>query len=352
MHRLKQIQQRIKKSKTGAILISRPENIRYLCGFIGTNGQLLISPKKVWLITDFRYFRSAKKQIHPSIEIFDQSKGIGQLLNRYKRVGVEEAHLTHSVYLRLKKLLKGTKLISISGWVEEMRMIKSKGEIKIIKKAIKTANHIFESFVKTIRAGQSEDEMEWQLLCEARKRGVSEGFSFPPIIAFGKDTADVHHVKGRSKLKRGQSILIDFGIVYEGYMTDMTRVLFTQPPSEIEQKIYSIVLEANQKAIQSIQVGKKCSEIDRVARQIIEDAGYGEYFGHSTGHGVGIEIHESPSLSSHSSIVIQPGMVITVEPGIYTPHHGGVRIEDMVYINEKGRAEVLTQSVSKQIRII
>ena len=350
MKRIQKIQNQLRKNKLSAVLISKPENVRYLCGFVGTNGRLLITPKKAALITDFRYLRSARKQIPERIPIHNQKEGLKKLMGRFKILGIEDEHMKHARYLDYKKKLKGVRLKPISGMVEEMRMIKDKDEIRIIKKAVKIADLAFQKFIKTIKSGQSEDEMEWNLLQIIRKLG-GEGASFPPIISFGKDTADVHHLKAPNKLKRGQLILIDFGIKYQGYCTDMTRVFFTKEPTDREQKLYSIVLEANQAGIKAIQVGKKLSEIDKVAREVIEKAGYGPNFGHGTGHGVGLEVHEDPKVSEKSDTVIQPGMVFTIEPGIYLDKLGGVRIEDMVYINEKGGVEILTK-VPKKLRVL
>ena len=197
--------------------------------------------------------------------------------------------------------------------------------------------------------------MEWNLLSIARKLGA-DGFSFPPIITFGKNTADVHHQRGQHKFRKGEKILLDFGIEYKGYCTDMTRMIYPEkgkgkgqtclPAGRgqgLEQKMYSTVLEANLSAIKAIKVGKKFSAIDKAARLVIEKAGYGKYFGHATGHGIGLKVHEAPSVSELSKDVVKPGMVFTIEPGIYIDGVGGVRIEDMVYVNEKGGVEVLTK---------
>ena len=360
MKRIQIVQSRLQKNKLSSVLISKPENVRYLCNFTGTNGRLLITPKKAVLITDFRYLRSARKQIPQSVSIYDQKDGLKKLMGRFKVLGIEDEHITHAHFLDYKKNLsskggsasvgKSVRLKPISGLVERMRMIKTPEEIRIIKKAVKTTEKALEKFVKTIKTGQSEDEMEWNLLTIVRKLG-GDRFSFSPTISFGKNTADVHHQKEPNKLKKGESILIDFGIRYERYMTDITRVFFTAKPTDVEQKIYSTVLEANQAAIKAIKVGSKLSEVDKAARDIIEKACYGKHFGHATGHGVGLEVHEDPVVSEKSDIIIEPGMLFTIEPGIYIDRTGGVRIEDMVYVNEKGKVEVLTK-FSKEMRVV
>ncbi|MFC1734259.1 M24 family metallopeptidase, partial [candidate division KSB1 bacterium] len=229
MKRIKNIQGQLRKNKLSVVLISKPQNVYYLCGFAGTNGRLLITPKKAVLITDFRYLRSARKQIPRNVNIYNQKDGIKKLMGRFKTLGIEDEHMTHARFLDYKKKLKGVILKPISGMVEDMRMIKSGDEIRIMKKAVKIANKAFEKFIKTIKTGQSEDEMEWNLLSICRKSDA-EKFSFSPIISFGKNTADVHHQKEPNKLRKGEKILIDFGIRYKSYMTDMTRVLYTKKP--------------------------------------------------------------------------------------------------------------------------
>ncbi len=351
MKQIQNVQTQLRTNKLSAVLISKPQNIYYLCNFAGTNGRLLITPKKAVLITDFRYLRSAKKQMPKGVEIYDQKNGLKKLLGRFKNLGIEDEYMTHARFLDYKKALKGVRLKPVSGLVEQKRMIKAKDEIKIIRKAVGIANKAFEQFVKTIKIGQSEDEMEWNLFSICRKLGADK-FSFTPIISFGKNTADVHHQKEPNKLKKGENVLIDFGIRYQRYMTDMTRVFYTKKPTSVEQKIYTAVLEANQSAIEAVKVGIKLSAVDRAARAVIEKAGYADRFGHSTGHGVGLEVHEDPNVTERSKTVIQPGMLFTIEPGIYLDHLGGVRIEDMVYVNEKGKVEVLTGSVSKELRVL
>ncbi|QQR84089.1 aminopeptidase P family protein [Candidatus Peregrinibacteria bacterium] len=341
MTRIQKLQAKLASQKLGGVIISKPQNVRYLSNFVGSNGRLFITPKRATLITDFRYLRSARKQMPNDIEIYDQKEGLKKLVGRVKTIGLEMNHLTHEQFLALKKGLSGVQFKSISEWVETMRMIKDANEIKIIKKAVHIADQAFLELKKHVKAGVSEDDLEWKLLSIARELGA-DGFSFPPIICFGKNTADVHHIKEPNTLKKGESVLIDMGIEYQGYMTDMTRTFYPWGASKDEQKIYSLVLEANQKAIAAIEVGKTTGEIDLVARAVIEQAGYGDYFGHSTGHGVGLEVHELPHVSTRAKTKIVPGMVFTVEPGIYLNHLGGVRIEDMVYVNSKGQVEVLT----------
>lgn len=342
MQRIEKLQKLLSKQKYSAVLISKPQNVFYLSGFKGSNGLLYISRTQATLITDFRYLMVAKKQLVKGVRLHDQKNGLKKLIGRTKVVAFEDSYLTVAKLKSYKKVLKGIKLVPIDYLVEKMRMIKDKSEINIIKEGVIVMEKCLKAFIKTIKIGQSEDEMEWNLFSIARKLGA-DGFSFPPIICFDKHSADVHHQRENLRLKKKEKILLDFGIEYKGYMTDMTRMIYLNGATKVEHKIYSIVLEANESAIKAVKVGEKFSKLDKVARSIIEKAGYGENFGHSTGHGVGLKIHEAPNVSEKSTDTVQPGMVFTIEPGIYIDGVGGVRIEDMVYIGDDGKVEVLTQ---------
>ncbi len=352
--RIKNLQTLLQTKNLPALLVTNPYNVRYLTGFVGTNGSLLVTPKKHILITDARYFMTAQKA---GVPYYDQAKGLKGLMGKLEKIGFEEGDMTVAQLKAYKKALPGLKWKATEGIVESLRIIKDETEIKLIKKAVKIACEVLNQLQKFLKPGRTEDEIEWELLKISRELGA-DGFSFPPIITFGKDTADIHHQKGTNKLKKGEMVLIDSGIIYQGYITDMTRVFFYKEAknseqefytnyeqnlcSLFEQKIYTKVLEANQKAIQSVAVGKTFGEIDRVAREVIENAGFGKHFTHSTGHGTGLEVHEAPTVSKKSKEKIQPGMVFTIEPGIYVEGKGGVRIEDMIYVNPKGGVEVLT----------
>ena len=338
---VKKLQKLLKDKKLRALLVSDRNNVRYLCGFVGTNGKLLVTPAKHVLITDARYFETARKC---GVPYYDQFKGLKGVMGRYKVIGFEAENMTVARLKKYRQAVPGVKFRPTAGLVESLRLIKGEGEIRIIKKAVKIACRSLEELVKKIRPGVSEDELEWELLKIARKNGA-EGFSFPPVITFGKDTADIHHQKGDNRLKPGEMILIDFGIVFQGYITDMTRVFFQLKPAEFEQKIYTAVLEANQAAVKAVKTGMKLADLDKVARKVIEKAGFGKNFTHGLGHGTGLEVHEAPIVSGKSKECVQPGMVFTIEPGIYVPGKGGVRIEDMVYIKPNGKAEVLTKCV-------
>ncbi len=350
MERIKKLQKGLQKLNIEAALITKPENIRYLCGFTGSNGQLFVTTKKATLITDFRYLTVAKKQLKKGFAVYDQKEGYEKLMGDFQKIGFEESNVTVLKLTAMRKALPAAHFYPTNFIVEKMRMVKDAEEIKILKKAAQITDECLKKFLKTIKTGQSEDQMEWNLLSIARELDA-EGFSFTPIICFGKDTADVHHQKEPNKYKKGDKILIDFGLKYKGYMSDMTRTFYFKKPDKDEQKIYSIVLEAQQKAIEAVKSGALLSDVDKAARQVIEAAGYGERFGHSTGHGLGLKVHEGPRVDQRTEEKVQPGMVFTIEPGIYIEKKGGVRIEDMIYVDPKGKAEVLTK-FPKELKVV
>jgi len=341
--RIKTLQKQLRSKKIGAMFLTDKTNILYLCNFRGSNGRLLVTPKKATLITDFRYYVSAKKMLPKGVGIYDYKKPILKLMGRARSLGFEENHVTVAGHKALKKALPKVKLLPLGGLVEEMRAMKDEGEMKIIRAAVKITDECLRRWIDKVKVGMSEDDLEWNLRTIARNLGA-EGFSFDPIITFGKNTADVHHSKESNRLKKGEHLLIDFGLKYKGYCTDMTRVFFIGKTNKTVQKICSIVLKANQAAIRAVKVDRKFSEIDKAARDVIEKAGYGKYFGHSLGHGIGLEVHETPHVNEKSEDTVKPGMLFTVEPGIYIEGVGGVRIEDMVHVNGRGKVEILTKA--------
>jgi len=347
MNRVNIIQKQLRKEGVSALIVTNPVNVRYLSNFVGTNGWLVVSTHKIVLVTDFRYFITAKKLLQKGISVYDYKLGLKPLFKSLKKIAFESEHITVSKLANLKKQIPKIKWKGVSGWVEKIRMNKGLNEVNHMRYAAGIGDAALIKLQKFFKPGITEGELESKLHDIILKLGAEE-FSFPPIITFGKDTADVHHQKkSDNKLKKGEKVLIDFGVKYNGYCSDMTRVFHfsSQAKSKDEQKMYSIVLDANQKAISSIHVGQKFSDLDKVARGVIDEAGYGEYFGHSTGHGVGLDIHETPNVSELSKDTVQPGMVFTIEPGIYIEGKGGVRIEDMVYIKPDGKVEVLTKSL-------
>ena len=335
----------LKRKKLDAIFISNPANVSYLSGFKSGDSFLLIAKDKGALfITDFRYLQQARKEIR-GFEILCLKQPIinkiPQIIKKYrlKRVGFESAHLSYK-YVKMLNAKTAQRLIPIDGLIEKFRIIKNMAEIKIIKKSAKIAKKALKKTISHIRAGMSELEAAAYLEWRMRKEGA-EKIAFPLIVASGANSAMPHAVLSKRRIKKQEPIVIDCGCVFEGYNSDLTRTIFLGRISAQLRSIYNTVKEAQEKAISLIRPGVKISAIDKAARDYIRKKGLGKYFGHTTGHGIGREIHEAPAISGKNPKVLKKGMVFTVEPGVYIPGLGGVRIEDMVLVTNKS-CEVLT----------
>jgi len=264
-------------------------------------------------------------------------------------LGFEAKHLTVDFYNELNKKLSRCNLISVTGIVEELRIIKDEEEINRIRKAAQIADSAFKHIVKFIKPGLKEIEVAAEIEYFMRRNGASKA-SFDIIAASGERAALPHGTAGEKKLEKGNLLVMDFGAVYRGYCSDITRTVVIGTASEEQRKVYDIVLEAQSRALEAAAVNMPCSELDGVAKNIIESYGMGDKFGHSLGHGVGIEVHEAPAVSKNSREDLSPGMVITIEPGIYIKSWGGVRIEDMVLVTEQG-PHTLTASTKELLEI-
>jgi len=339
---LKKINTKLKKQKLNALLITDPSNVYYLSHFKGSFGQILITKNKNHLITDSRYLLRAKHEIKDnSIKILNITNA-QVIINKYKNIGYEANHITISKLKKLKNIYPNINWIETSEIVEELRIKKNKEEIKHIKKAALIGDKIFKKLPSLLKINIKENEIAWKIECMIRELG-GEKSSFPPIIAFGKNSAIPHHESGNTKLKKGDMVLFDFGVKYKNYCSDMSRMIFTASPKTKQRKIYNIVLEAQLKSLQAVKAGIKVKQLDKIARDYITKRGYGDNFGHALGHGVGINIHEAPSFNSKNNKKLEEGMIITIEPGIYLEGWGGIRIEDMVVVTKNG-SELLTYS--------
>jgi len=340
MHeRLKNIQEVVRSKGLDALLVSKPENRFYLSGFTGSSGFLVISADEAYLVTDFRYVEQAQQQVECFKVIKHETpvfKTINNLLKQLDiaNLGFEANHLTFEQYTFLNENLECS-LIPEKNIVEELRKVKSAEEIEKIKKAVEISEKAFESILAKIKPGVTEKELALELEFSMKKMGA-ESLSFDIIVASGKRSSLPHGRAADKKIEEGDLITFDFGCKHAGYCSDMTRTVVLGKPSKEQENIYYTVLSAQQKALQYIKPGMKAAEIDSIAREVITSAGYGDYFGHGLGHGVGLEVHEAPRLSKEGDETLQPGMVVTIEPGIYIPDFGGVRIEDLVVITENG----------------
>ena len=321
-----------------AIVVLSPYNRRYLSGFTGTSGSLLITQDTKQLITDFRYIQQANSQAE-DFEIINQN---GPMINKineliqhgdYKNVGVEADLITYNEYQALNT--DEVQLSSIEGVIETIRMIKDDFEIKQIQKAADIVDETYEHILKWVKPGMTENEVNNEMEMFMRSKGATCS-SFDTIVASGHRGALPHGVASNKVIEEGDMITLDFGALYEGYVSDITRTFAIGEPKEEMKKIYNIVLESQLAALEQIKPDMTGKEADSIARDIISSYGYGEQFGHSLGHGIGLEVHEGPALSQKSDIVLEENMCVTLEPGIYVEGLGGVRIEDDVLVTKNG----------------
>lgn len=335
--RIVKIQKGLKQHGVDALFVTDSFNVRYLSGFTGTNGQVFIGKKHAYLITDFRYLAVAKKILPASIKLVNMKKGLvaalQELIEKEKiaTLGFEEKNVSFYKYSVLKKHLKSASLKAVQNIVETQRIVKTQEEIQLITKAQRIAEKVFLEVKKNLKAGKTEHEIAWEIEKLGHEYGADK-VSFPAIVGFRQNSASPHHQNSNRKLKPGDVVLIDMGMMYRGYCSDMTRMIFTKKPTAFEAKIYHTVLEAQETAIKKLKAGIKGNIADKWSRDIITEAGYGKTFGHSLGHGIGLEVHEAPSLSQGYEEAIPEGTVVTVEPGIYLENSFGVRIEDMVLV--------------------
>lgn len=331
-----------------AVFISSYPNIFYYSGFTSEDGYLLISKDIRFLITDSRYTVQAKEQA-PDFEVIDISQGFKSIFEQIKenKIGFEEQHLTVAQHKKLVEALSGKEVLGFQEMINAPRRNKDAEEIKRITEAERLGDEAFSYVLNKIKAGVTEKDIAFELEFFMRKHGAS-GLSFETISASGKRGAMPHGVASDKVIEKGDLLTLDFGCVLDGYCSDMTRTVAVGSISDWQKEIYDVVLTAQKIALSELKAGKKCADIDAVARDIIKSAGYGEHFGHSLGHSVGIEIHESPNLSPKSTDTVEEGNVLTVEPGIYIDGMGGVRIEDVAVI-VNGEAVNITHSPKELI---
>jgi Xaa-Pro aminopeptidase len=327
------LRDRIAGADVDAMLVTALPNIRYLSGFSGSSGLLLVGaePRDLFL-TDFRYKAQVAAELDPEIEVRIVTEDIlsvarAALAERgASRVAFERAQLSYKSWSEWSEG-EGPALVPVVEWVEETRAIKSEAEVDAIRRACRIADETFEFVLDTVRPGVSERELAGRIELELVRRGA-EGASFETIVAFGERSALPHARPTGRELARGEIVLFDFGAVADGYVSDMTRTIACgDPPVELIE-IYDIVLAAQTAALEGIRTGMTGPEADTLAREVIELAGHGPRFGHSLGHGIGLEVHEAPRISRKSVDRLAAGMVVTVEPGVYVEGVGGVRIED------------------------
>lgn len=327
--------------KADAVLLTSPHSLRYHTGFTGGEGFALMSKTENFLFVDSRYTEAAQKESKTfTVVEFGGGKRNQEIAKRLEdlrvtAIGFEEEAMTVSEYRDLKESLKVEEWVGCSRELRQLRMVKTEEELSALRIAEQIGVDAFLAVIPKIKEGVTENELAAELEYQMR-RGGAEGTAFDTIVVSGKKTSMPHGRPDNKKLEYGDFITMDFGCKVKGYCSDMTRTLVLGKANEDQKKVYETVRLAQETGLEAICAGISGKEADNAARKVIEEAGFGKYFGHSLGHGVGLEIHELPNLSPMSEIVLKTGMVVTCEPGIYIPDFGGVRIEDMVCVTENG----------------
>jgi len=343
IHRIKKLW-RLLEAETDGMLITSPENVRYLCGFTGTEGIVLLTRREGFFLTDGRYTIQAQQQVKQLtvITFREKFRDLGRLIKKLhlRALGFEARHVTVA---ELHDLEKETQLVTLkpcTDVLDRLRMVKDPAEIALLRKAARIAAQSLQEVMPLIRPGIRELDVACELEYRMKKNG-GDGPAFQPIVASGYRAALPHGVASLKKIAAGDVVVIDYGTVYRGYASDETCTVFVGKPTARQKKIYSIVLEAHDRAIAALRPGKALKAIDAAARGYIEQQGFKKYFNHGTGHGVGLAVHEPPRVSYLADGNVDAGMVVTIEPGIYIPGWGGVRIEDTVVVRNRG-CEIIT----------
>jgi len=349
--RISKLRQALASTEAEALLITHPVNRKYVTGFTGTAGYVVVTVDRAILFTDFRYVTQANEQA-ADFEIVEHGtspmKTVGETLRSagVRKLGFEQHHVSYGAYLAYgSELGNGISLVPTEGIVERLRRIKDADELRLMREAVAVADAAFSHILTVVKPGMKEREAALELEMFMRRQGASSS-SFDIIVASGERSALPHGVASDRVIGTDEFLKLDFGALYKGYCSDLTRTVVIGTPSGKHREIWDIVLEAQLSVLSGIRPGMTGREADALARDVIAKYGYADKFGHGTGHAVGMEIHESPRLSKTEETVLEPGMVVTVEPGIYLPGFGGVRIEDMVVITESG-CDILTKA-SKQ----
>ncbi len=348
-NRLQKLRGKLAENKIDAIFISQSENRRYLSGFDGSAGFLLITSEKAILATDFRYTEQAVTQA-PDYEILRITNSIADWFPGMvrdlpiNRLGFEAGDITYTAHHQFRDALNKKnipiKLVPVNGMVEALRAVKNAGEIKLIEKAVAIADAAYESVEGNIQAGMTEKQVAWEIEKSLRENG-SQSLPFEIIVASGPNAALPHARPSDRTISSGEPVMIDMGAKYEGYASDLSRTICIGTPDSTFKKVYHTVLDAQQAAMAIIKEGTTGHQADLAARTVIKKAGYSEAFGHALGHGVGLAPHELPRLGPNSNEPLTDGMVFTVEPGIYLTGWGGVRIEDTVMM-KNGKAVAIS----------
>jgi len=340
--RLKALQARLRQTKAQALLLTNPNDIRYLTGFSGEDSWALVPQQgqRVTILSDFRFQQQMEREA-PHARAIIRKKGLPDEFQaelkrrRIERVGLQPGHVTLTVRKAIVRKLGARAIAEVDDGLLQQRSVKDRPEINTIRRALSIQQQAFSETAEVIEPGMSEIEVAAELEYRMRRLGA-EGTSFPTIVATDANGALPHYQPAKKKLKEGSTLLIDWGARYQGYCSDLTRMLALGRMKRRIREIYQIVHQAQAAAIDALAPGRTHQEVDAAARQVIHRAGYGKQFGHGLGHGIGLDVHEQPALSPRSEGWLEAGQVVTIEPGIYLPGVGGVRIEDDVEVTARG----------------
>ncbi|GAB4440668.1 MAG: Xaa-Pro peptidase family protein [Anaerolineae bacterium] len=356
MTRLEKFRQLMAEQKIDGFLVTQPENRRYLSGFTGSSGILIITPERQAVATDSRYYEQVRQQC-PDWELIEAGYDfVGNMLETLRqfelgarRVGFEPGHINVSTLNSWERALKGRLvLVDTEGFVEVLRMRKDQTEVASIRKAIAVADEALVHVTQWMKPGMTERQVAWEIESYMRTHGA-DAVSFEPIVASGPNSAMPHARPTERVLQAGEPITMDFGCIVEGYCSDLTRTVCLGEPADTKYlEVWHTVLKAQEVAEDGARVGMTGEQIDKLARDVIAEAGFGDYFGHGLGHGVGLAIHEGPRFSFTYPHEVPVGAIMTIEPGIYIPGWGGVRIEDMAWVRPNG-LEILTAAPKEPV---
>ena len=354
-NRRRRLAQALAARHLDTLLVTHLPNVRYLCGFTGSAGVLLVVNGRFTFFTDGRYRQQARAEVEsarvvvPKGPVLDAAtRAIAE--TTVKAVGVESDHVSLAAGSKLARTLRPkVRVRPTQGLVEELRMVKEAGEVARIHAAVQLASSLFDQTLAAIRPGVAERTVAAELEYAARKAGA-DGMSFETIVAAGWRSALPHGLASMQPIPRRGFVVLDFGVILAGYCSDMTRTVHVGKPAARACRMYQAVRDAQQAALEAVRPGRPVGEVDRAARAVLRRAGLAHYFTHSTGHGVGLEIHEPPRIAREQQEARRPGMVITIEPGVYVPGYGGVRIEDMVVVTTTS-CEVLTPTTRELLTV-
>ncbi len=340
----------LSEHKLEALLVTYPANVRYLTGFTGSNGLLLVLPESAVFFTDPRYQLQSEQQVSCASRVVKGAlapvAAEYAVQKKISTLGVEADAIHYDVFQALSQKIS---LTPVHGIVQAFRAVKSETELGLIRQSVQTNSKALERALRAVKAGMTETDLAAEIEYRMRRLGAEKA-AFDTIVAAGKHGALPHAQPGSKKIQNGQLVLIDMGVMENGYASDMTRMVHLGPVPRKTKKLYQSVLEAQLAALDAVKAGATGAAVDRAARQVLKKEGLGKAFLHSTGHGLGLEIHENPRIAKTSETVLEAGMAITIEPGIYLPGWGGIRIEDTVVVTASG-CEVLTPT-SKELREI